>query len=56
MFNKIKTILKKEETFACILWDGKMMSYPYLTKKQILEYETNPKYKDWKVMLKREEN
>lgn len=55
MFNKIKSFLKKEETFSCIVWDGKTMSYPSLTKKQIEEIENNPNKKEWKVMLKREE-
>ena len=56
MFDKIKTIFKKEKTFACIVWDGKTMSYPHLTQKQIDEINNEPKYKDWSVTLKREEN
>lgn len=55
MFDKIKSFLKKEETFACIVWDGKKMSYPHLTQKQIDEIENEPKYKGWSVTLKRKE-
>ncbi len=52
MFEKLKTIFKKEKTFECIVFDGKKISYPSLTQKQIDEINTLPKYKDWKVTLK----
>ena len=35
MFEKIKNLFKKEETFPCIVWDGKIMRYLTLTQKQI---------------------
>ena len=54
MFTKIKSIFKKEETFPCIVFDGKKMSYPHLTKKRIDQISKDPKYKDWKVFLKDE--
>ena len=54
MFEKIKKLFVKEETFPCIVWDGKKMSYPHLTQKQIDEINTSPKYKGWHVTLKRE--
>lgn len=55
MFEKIKSIFKKEKTFACIVWNGKTMSYPNLTQKQIDEINNEVKYKDWIVTLKKEE-
>lgn len=56
MFEKIKNIFRKEKTFECIVWDGKTMSYPHLTQKQIDEINTLPKYKDWIVRLKEDDN
>lgn len=56
MFEKIKNLLKKEKSFPCIVWDGKKMSYPELTQKQIDEINTNLKYKGWIVTLKKEES
>ncbi len=55
MFEKIKAIFKKEKTFPCIVWDGKTMSYPHLTQKRIDEINNDPKYENWSVILKREE-
>lgn len=55
MFEKIKSIFKKEDTFACIVFDGKKMSYPHLTKKQIEEIQNDPNKKNWNVTLKRED-
>ena len=52
MFEKIKSIFKKEETIPCIVWDGKTMSYPHLTQKQIDDINTTPKYEGWIVTLK----
>lgn len=54
MFESIKKLLKKEERFPCIVWDGKTMSYPSLTQKQIDEINTEEKYKDWIVTLKKQ--
>ena len=56
MFENIKKLLKKDETFPCIVWDGKTMSYPSLTQKQIDDINTKPEYKDWIVTLKKVEN
>ncbi len=56
MFDKIKNIFKKEKTYECIVFDGKKMSYPNLTKKQIEKIENDPKYEAWSVTLKREES
>lgn len=55
MFEKIKKLFKKEETIPCIVWDGKTMSYPHLTQKQIDEINTDPNKKDWIVTLKKEQ-
>jgi hypothetical protein len=52
MIKKLKKLFKKEEQIPCIIWDGKTMSYPHLTQKQIDEISTNEKYKDWIVTLK----
>jgi len=52
MLEKIKKLFNKEEKFPCIVWDGKTMSYPHLTQKQIDEIKTLPKYKNWHVTLK----
>jgi hypothetical protein len=55
MIKKVYAIIKsffiKEETFPCIVWDGKKMSYPSLTKTQIKEIETEPKYRAWIVTI-----
>ena len=51
MLKKIISILKKER-IACIVWDGKTMSYPHLTQKQIDDINTNPKYEGWSVTLR----
>lgn len=56
MFEKIKSIFKKEKSYECIVWDGLKMSYPKLTQKQIDEINNDPKYEKWSVTLKREEN
>ncbi|XOB60836.1 hypothetical protein ACMC56_09470 [Campylobacterota bacterium DY0563] len=55
MIDKIKAIFKKEKTFPCIVFDGKKMSYPHLSQRQIDEINNDPKYKEWKVMLEKEE-
>ena len=55
MFKIIKSIFKKEKRFACIVWNGKTMSYPHLTQEQIDEINNDPKYENWSVTLKREE-
>ncbi|WP_320034138.1 hypothetical protein [Halarcobacter sp.] len=55
MLDKIKAIFKNEKTFPCIVFDGKKMSYPHLSQKQIDEINNDPKYKEWKVILKKEE-
>lgn len=52
MFNKLKKLFKKEKYFECIVWDGKKMSYPTLSQKQIDEINNSPKYKNWKLTLK----
>lgn len=54
MFDKIKSIFKKEEKFACIVWDGKKMSYPFLTQKQIDEINKDPENKGSFAKLKEE--
>lgn len=54
MFDKIKNIFKKEETFSCIVWDGKTMKYLDLTKKEIEDIRNSPKYEGWTVTLKDE--
>lgn len=51
MINKIKKLFKKDEIFSCILWDGKSMSYPHLTQKQIDEIQE--KNKDWIITLQK---
>ncbi|WP_174247206.1 hypothetical protein [Arcobacter sp. LA11] len=55
MFENIKKLFRKEETFPCIVWDGKTMSYPHLTQKQIDDINTKPEYKGWIVTLKKEQ-
>ena len=35
MFEKIKSLFKKQETFSCIVWNGKVIRYLDLTQKQI---------------------
>jgi hypothetical protein len=54
MFDSIKNIFKKEETFSCIIFDGKTMKYQDLTQKQIDEIKTKPEYKEWTVTKKDE--
>ena len=54
MLNKIKSLFKKQKTFSCIIWDGKIMRYLDLTQKQIDKMQTSPKYKDWKIKKKDE--
>lgn len=54
MFSKIKELFVKEETFPCIVWDGKMMKYLDLTQKQIDEINNLPKYEDWSATKKEE--
>ena len=54
IINKIKQLFKKRETFPCIIWDGKTMSYSDLTQKEIDQINTLEKYKDWTVSLKNE--
>lgn len=54
MLEKIKNFLKKEEKFPCIVWDGKKMSYPSLTQKEMDEINNNPKYEGWFAKLKEE--
>ena len=39
MFENIKNIFKKEEKFSCIVWDGKIINYLELTKKEIESME-----------------
>ena len=47
MFEAIKNLFKKQETFPCIIWDGKIMKYLALSQKlidKLLE-----KNKDWTI-------
>ena len=52
--NTIKSIFIKEETFECIIWDGKTMKYQDLTQKQINDINDKPEYEGWTVTLKDE--
>lgn len=52
MFENIKKLFKKEERYPCIVWDGKKMSYPSLTQKEIDEINNAPKYEGWFARLK----
>ena len=53
MFDAIKNLFKKQETFPCIIWDGKIMKYLDLTQKQIDEMNNNSeKYPGWRVTKK----
>lgn len=52
MFSKIKKLFAKEETFPCIIWDGKTMKYLDLTQKEIDDINTLEKYKGWTVTKK----
>jgi len=52
MIAKLKSLFKKEETFPCIIWDGKMMKYLDLTQKEIDDINTLPKYEGWTVSKK----
>jgi len=52
MLDKLKNLFKKEEKFACIIWDGKMMKYLDLTQKEIDDINNLPEYKDWTVTKK----
>lgn len=54
MFSKIRSLLKKEETYSCIVWDGKMMKYLSLTQKEIDNINTQPEYEGWTVTKKDE--
>lgn len=55
IFNSIKEIFIKEETFPCIIWNGKTMSYMHLTKKKIDEINTSDEYEDWSVTINEKE-
>ncbi len=54
MFDKIINIFKKEETFSCIVWDGKTMKYLDLSQKQIDDINTLPEHEGWSVTKKDE--
>ncbi len=54
IFKIIKNIFIKEETFPCIIWDGKKMSYLNLTNSKIKEIEESPEYEGWSVMIDEE--
>ena len=47
----IKSLFVKEETFSCIVFDGKTMSYPHLTQKQIDNINSSADHKDWIVTI-----
>lgn len=53
MIKILKKNFIKEKQIPCIVWDGKTMSYPHLTQKQINTIHTDTKYKDWIVTLKK---
>jgi len=50
----IKSIFIKEETFPCIVWDGKMMNYLDLTQTQINNINTAAEYDGWSVTINEE--
>ncbi|CAM4019906.1 hypothetical protein ACLO_1313 [Arcobacter cloacae] len=52
MFETIKNLFKKEETFSCIIFDGKKMKYLDLTQKQIDKLKEE--HKDWTITKKEE--
>ena len=52
MFEKIKNLFKKQETFPCIVWDGKIMRYLTLSQKQINEMQE--KNKNWTITKQEE--
>jgi hypothetical protein len=54
IYQKIKSIFVKKETFPCIIWDGKKMSYLNLSKEQIENIEKDPKCSDWIVTIDKE--
>lgn len=52
MFAKIGNLFKKQETFPCIIWDGKIIKYLDLTQKQIDKMQE--KNKNWMITKKEE--
>ena len=52
MFQKIKNLFKKQNTFPCIVWDGKIIRYLDLTQKQIENLEKINK--NWTITKKEE--
>ena len=52
MFEAIKNLFKKEETFSCIVFDGKVIRYLDLTQKQIDKLKEENK--DWTITKKDE--
>ncbi len=52
MFGKIRNLFKKQETFPCIIWDGKIIKYLDLTQKQIDKMQE--KNKNWMITKKEE--
>ncbi|MEN8718525.1 MAG: hypothetical protein ABF301_07715 [Sulfurovum sp.] len=56
MIGFIKNLFKKEETFSCIVFDGKKMRYLDLTQKQIDDINNGNKkeYEGWTATKKDE--
>ena len=52
MFEAIKNLFKKEETFSCIVFDGKVIRYLDLIQKQIDKLKEENK--DWTITKKDE--
>lgn len=52
MFVKIKNFFVEDKKYPCIVYNGKSMSYPHLTIKEIENIKTLPQYKGWSITIK----
>lgn len=53
MLHKIKKLFKKER-ISVIIFDGSMMQYRTLTKKELKKIESDPQCKDWIITVNKE--
>jgi len=54
IIKSIKSLFIKEETFSCIIWNTKTMSYMNLTQEQIDFIRNDEEHKGWSVTINEE--
>lgn len=51
IFSILKNILKKQEKYSCIIFDGLTMRYQNMTKEEIELFKNKDEHKNWTLTI-----